>query len=106
MAPVPEQAPPHAFPSWPLYCLTFYRHLADDYGRCVQALGKVTDPAEAARAEGDCGVRVMNDLMQGWCDLALTPFAAMTKAAASAPEPSGAEPLHETADESTAAKAA
>jgi hypothetical protein len=75
-----EQAPPHAFPSWPLNCLTFYRHLADDYGRCVRALGEATDPAQAARAEGDYGVGVMHDFMQAWWDLALTPMTAMIKA--------------------------
>jgi hypothetical protein len=80
-----EQAPPHEFPSWPMNYLTYYRHLADDYARCVGALGKATDPAQAARAEGDYGVRVMHDMMQAWYDLALAPFTAMAKAATAAP---------------------
>jgi hypothetical protein len=86
-----EQAPPHEFPSWPLNCLAFYSHLANDYARCVGALGKATDPAQAARAEGDYGVRVMHDMMQAWYDLALAPLTAMTKAAAGAQAPSPAE---------------
>jgi hypothetical protein len=79
------EQPPHAFPSWPLDCLTYYRHLADDYARCVGALSKATDPAQAARAEGDYGVRIMHDMMQAWYDLALAPFTAMTKVASSPP---------------------
>ena len=73
------ELPPHEFPSWPMNCLTYYRHLADDYARCVRALGKATDPAQAARAEGDYGVRVMHDMMQAWYDLALAPYTAMAK---------------------------
>jgi len=85
-----EQAP-HEFPSWPMNCLTYYRHLADDYARCVGALGKATDPAQAARAEGDYGVRMMQDMMQAWCDLALTPFSAMAKVMTAAPTPAAEE---------------
>ena len=79
------EQPPHAFPSWPMSCLTYYRHLADDYARCVGALGKTIDPVQAARAEGDYGVSVMHDMIQAWYDLALAPFTAMTKAARAAP---------------------
>lgn len=82
---VPEQAPAPEFPSWPMNCLTFYRHLGDDYARYVLALGKATDPAQAIRAEGDYGVRVMRDLTQAWYDLALSPFTAMAKVAVDAP---------------------
>jgi hypothetical protein len=85
------ELPPHAFPAWPMNCLTYYRHLADDYARCVGALGKATDPAQAARAEGDYGVSVMHDVMQAWYDLALAPFVAMTKVATAAPPPAPAE---------------
>ena len=80
-----EEAPPHEFPSWPMNCLTYYRHLADDYARCVGALSNATDPAQAARAEGDYGVSVVHDVMQAWYDLALAPFAAMTKVMTAAP---------------------
>lgn len=84
MAADTEQTPPHAFPSWPMNCLTFYRRLADDYGRWVHALGTATDPAEAARAEGDYGVQMMHDVMQAWWDLALAPASAMIEAASGA----------------------
>jgi hypothetical protein len=85
------ELPPHEFPSWPMNCLTFYRHLADDYARCVGALGKATDPAQAARAEGDYGVNVMRDLFQAWSDLALAPYTAMAKAMATPPAAASAE---------------
>jgi hypothetical protein len=87
-----EETPPHAVPAWPLNCLTFYRHLADDYGRCVRALGKATDPAQAARAEGDYGVRVMHDVMQAWYDLLLSPFTAMAKAMTTEPPSASVQP--------------
>jgi hypothetical protein len=99
---ITEQAPPHAFPAWPMNCLTFYCHLADDYGRFMQRLGGVADPAQAARAEGDYGVSVMHDAMQAWYDLALSPFTAMAKVAAG-PAPAVAEP---GADEAPVAKTA
>jgi hypothetical protein len=86
MAPVRDEAPAPEFPSWPLNCLTFYRHMADDYGRYMQALSSATDPAQAARAEGDYGVSLAHDLMQAWYDLALSPFTAMTKAMATGAE--------------------
>jgi hypothetical protein len=82
MAPASEQPSAPQFPAWPLNCLSFYSHMAGDYGRFVQSLGAVTDPAQAARAEGDYGVSVMHDMMQAWYDLALSPWAAMVKASA------------------------
>lgn len=97
MAPVFEQAP-HVFPAWPLNYLSFYRHLAEDYGRCIRALGQATDPVQAARAEGDYGVWVMHDLMQAWYDLALAPYSAMVKAASEASPSVGAEPASSDLD--------
>jgi len=106
MAADTEQAPPHEFPSWPLNCLTYYRHLADDYSRCVRAFANATDPAQAARAEGHFGVSVMHDIMQAWWDLALARMTAMVKAASGASMSSAAEPASADANETTAAKRA
>jgi hypothetical protein len=74
-----QQAAAPGFPSWPMNCLAFYNHLANDYARCVGALRRSADPAQAARAEGDYGVRVMHDMMEAWYGLALAPFTAMAK---------------------------
>ena len=105
MPPLSEQAPPHEFPSWPMNCLAFYCHLANDYGRFLQTVGgSVTDPGQIARAEGDLGVTVMHDWMQAWYDLALSPFTAMTKVAAGASEFPAAEPDAAAADAVSAAK--
>lgn len=82
MATLSEDASAPQFPMWPMNYLSCYRHLADDYSRYVKALSAATDPAQAARAEGDYGMRVMNDLMQAWYDLALSPYTALVKAAA------------------------
>ena len=57
-----EQAPAHEFPSWPMNCLNLYCHLANDYGRFLQKLGGAVDPAQTARAEGDYGLGVMQDV--------------------------------------------
>lgn len=103
MATVSGPASAPEFPSWPLNCLTFYRHLGDDYARYVQALGRATDPTQAARAEGDYGISLMHDLMQAWYDLALSPFAAVAKVAG-APASPGVEPAPAAADKATAAK--
>lgn len=86
MTSLSEQGPAPQFPSWPLNCLTFYYHLADDYGRSIQALGDAaTNPAKAIRAEEDCGASLMHDVIQAWYDLALSPLSAMAKVAAGAP---------------------
>ena len=79
MAQAFEPVRPPEFPSWPMHCLTLYRRLAEDYGRYVEALGGVTDVAQAARAKADYGVSLMGDLAQAWYDLALSPFTAMLK---------------------------
>ena len=100
-----EQAPPHEFPSWPLNCLTFYRHLAEDYGRFVQALGAVADPAQAARVEGDYGISVTYDMMRAWYDLALSPVVAMAKVA-SAPMFASPQRAATTTEKATASKSA
>jgi hypothetical protein len=70
-----QQAP--EFPYWPYNCLSLYTHMARDFSRYAQAMTKSTDAMEAARAEGDFGVRLLTDLMQGYFDLALAPWTAM-----------------------------
>ena len=105
MAADTEQAPPHEFPSWPMNCLNFYCHLADDYGRFMQALGAAVVPAQAARAEGDYGMSVMHDLMQAWYDLALSPVMAMVKAT-TAPTSTGAQPAPDSSEKAAALKSA
>ncbi len=89
MAPVSKSALTPEFPSWPLNCLTFYLHLADDYARYLQALSRCADPTQAARAEGDYGTRLMRDLTQAWYELALSPLTAMAKTVTSASAKSG-----------------
>jgi hypothetical protein len=78
MAATPNQAPQAPeFPFWPYNCLSLYAHMARDFGRYTQAVTKSTDAMQTARAEGDFGVRLFADLMQGYFDLALTPWTAM-----------------------------
>ena len=86
-----QQAPAHQFPTWPMNCLTFYCHLADDYGRFLQRVGGAADPVQATRAEGDLGVSLMHDMAQAWYDLALSPITAMAKVATSGPAPDDSE---------------
>jgi hypothetical protein len=106
MAPDAEQAPPHEFPSWPMNCLSFYCHLAEDYGRFLRTLGgAAANPVQAARAEEDYGISLMHDLTQAWYNLALSPLAAMAKVTADAPAPSAAEPAPLAANEATAKSA-
>lgn len=95
MTPSPELAKAPEFPSWPLNCLTFYRHMADDYARYVQAVTGATDPAQTARAEGAYGVSVARDLAQAWYDLALSPLTAMAKVMTQEPTSSAGPPTPE-----------
>ena len=76
----PARAPD--FPSWPFNWLSLYTHMAQDVGRYAQAVTKSTDPIETTRAEGDLGMRLWSDLMQGYYDLAMAPLTAMTSALA------------------------
>jgi hypothetical protein len=71
----PNRAP--EFPYWPFNYMSLYSHMARDFSRYTQAASKSTDPVEAARAEGDFGMRLFADLMQGYYDLALAPWTAM-----------------------------
>ena len=73
----PSSSRPPAFPYWPFSCLSLYSQMARDFGRCARAMTASTDAMEAARAEGDLGVRLYADLMQGYVDLALAPWIAM-----------------------------
>ena len=75
-APEPSSQGPE-FPYWPFNCLSLYTHMARDFSRYARALSGCTDTVEAARAEGDFGVRLFGDLMQGYYDLALAPWTAM-----------------------------
>jgi hypothetical protein len=78
MAASPNPAPQAPeFPYWPYNCLSLYTHMARDFSRYAQAMTKSTDAMEAARAEGDFGVRLFGDLVQGYFDLALAPWTAM-----------------------------
>jgi hypothetical protein len=92
-----EPARPPAFPAWPFNCLALYTQMARDYGRYAQAVAKSTDPVETTRAEGDLGVSLWSDLMQGYYQLAIAPFAAMTTAMVeprqSSPPPESAKPV-------------
>lgn len=76
VAPEPSSRGP-VFPYWPFNALSLYIHMAQDFGRCAQALTGCANAAEAARAEGDFGLRLFGDLMQGYYDLALAPWTAM-----------------------------
>lgn len=88
----PEPANAPQLPSWPLNCLTFYRHMAEDYARYIQALGGAANPVQTARAENAYGVSLMQDLTQAWYDLALSPFTAMAKVMTAEPATAGDEP--------------
>jgi hypothetical protein len=74
------------FPYWPFNCLSLYAHMARDVGAYAQAMTGCTDAMEAARVEGDLGVRLFADLMQGYFDLTLAPWTAMVSVMAEASE--------------------
>jgi hypothetical protein len=84
------------FPYWPFNYMSLYSHMARDFSRYAQAASKSTDPMEAAGAEGDFGMRLFTDLMQGYYDLALAPWTAMaaimTKGAQQAEPAAAAKP--------------
>lgn len=76
----PDQTSPSPeFPYWPFSFMSLYSQMARDFGRYAQSMTRCTDTLEAARAEGDFGVRLMGDLMQGYFDLALAPWMAMAR---------------------------
>jgi hypothetical protein len=87
------QAP--EFPYWPYNCLSLYSHMARDFSRYAQAMTKSTDAMEAAHAEGDFGVRLFADLMQGYFDLALAPWTAMASMMAESAKDVQASPAAE-----------
>jgi hypothetical protein len=81
------------FPYWPFNCLSLYTHMARDFGAYTQAMTQCTDAMEAAHVEGDFGVRLFADLMQGYFDLALAPWNAMISVMAETAEEAPAQPL-------------
>lgn len=80
--PTRDPAPPHEFPFWPFSCMAFYRHAMRDFGRYGQAMSRVTDPAQALRAEGAYGLNLWQDMMQAYYDLAVLPMTLAARAAA------------------------
>lgn len=93
MAASPHRASPSPdFPYWPFNWLSLYSQTARDYSDYAQAMTRCTDAMEAARAEGDFGVRLFADLMQGYFDLALAPWTAMAAVMAETAEEVQAEP--------------
>ena len=80
------------FPYWPFNCLSLYSQMARDVGAYAQAMTRCTDAIEAARVEGDLGVRLYADLMQGYVDLALAPWNAMLSVMAQAAPDAPAKP--------------
>lgn len=83
---------PHEFPYWPMECLLLYNETARDFARYAQAMARSTDAMEAARAEGDFGVRLWRDAMQAYYDLAVLPMTLAAQAAErGAPRPPAAE---------------
>jgi hypothetical protein len=80
------------FPYWPFNCLSLYSQVARDVGDYAQAMTRCTDAMEAARVEGDFGVRLFADLMQGYFDLALAPWTAMAAVMAETAEDVQAAP--------------
>lgn len=87
MAASTHQAPQTPeFPSWPFNWLSVYNQLARDFGNYTQAMTRCTDAMEAARVEGDFGVRLFADLVQGYFDLALAPWTAVASVLAEGAE--------------------
>jgi hypothetical protein len=80
------------FPYWPFNCLSLYSHVARDVGAYTQAMTRCTDAMQAARVEGDFGVQLFADLMQGYFDLALAPWTAMASVMAEAAQDATAKP--------------
>jgi hypothetical protein len=74
------------FPYWPFNWLSLYSHMAHDVGAYTRAMTQCTDAMEAARVEGDFGIRLFADLMQGYFDLALAPWTAMISIMAETPQ--------------------
>jgi hypothetical protein len=72
---------PHAFPYWPMECLLLYHDAVRDFARYTQDMARSTDPVQAARAEGNYGMRLWQDAMQAYYDLAVLPMNMAVKAA-------------------------
>lgn len=71
--------------AWPLSCMAFYDHLGRDFSRYMDALMTARGAAGAYRAENDFGLKLMQDLAQGFYDLAMAPYAAALRVIAAGP---------------------
>lgn len=93
--------PGPGLPYWPFNCLALYTQMARDVGRYAQAMTACTDTMEAVHVEGELGASLFHDLMKGYYDLALAPWAAMAaimveRAADGEPAPETAPPQSES----------
>jgi len=71
---------PTGYPYWPFSGLALYTQVLRDLGSYTQALTQCTDAMEAMRAEGVLGLRLMDDMMRAYADLAVLPWTAMASA--------------------------
>lgn len=72
--------PPHPFPYWPMECLLLYNEAMRDFTRYTRDMAHCTDPMQAARAESTYGMRLWQDAMQAYYDLAVLPMTLAVKA--------------------------
>jgi hypothetical protein len=61
--------------------LLLYDEAMRDFTRYTRDMADSTDAMQAARAEGDYGVRLWRDAMQAYYDLAILPMTLAAKAA-------------------------
>ena len=80
----PRSAAPALTPEdqlyWPFGCLSLYSQMLRDIGSYAQTLTRCTDVMEAMQAEGMLSLRLMDDLMRAYGDLALLPWTALVGA--------------------------
>lgn len=72
---------PHEFPYWPMECLLLYNDAMRDFARYTRDMTRSTDAMQVARADSDYGMRLWQDAIQAYYDLAVLPWSLAAKAA-------------------------
>jgi hypothetical protein len=61
-------APPAGPLTWPFPVLWLADHWSRDYANYWRQMARVTDPVEAAQAEGALGANLIQDSLTAWAD--------------------------------------
>lgn len=85
MVDAPE-APPTAALAWPFPLIWFADHWSRDCANYWRRMSLVTDPVEAAQAEGALGADLFHDSLTAWSDFWMIPMRVWSAAVAAAPD--------------------